>query len=497
MPSPFAPPNFDAMPPAGVPAGAVPPPNFGAPTAPPPMAPAPPAAVMPPRMPAFGQQPPPPSGWQGLAQMAAPIVGAFAGGRGDPQVVAAGLAGYVKGREMRRQQTENEQDRNFRRAKEQADFYSSIAKAALEYDDEAQLRKDLEAIRPLADVYGVNLDLFHVSDIKKQGKAQREAAAVFDQIVKTHKDDAYRPEWQKANSSQINGVTMTVYDIARMAKVPSVTDANGQAIAPSSPFKADNPNELKITAYARDHGKRPEQLTAAEIQEALGEGKAPTATVGSFEDFVVRKFGKNPTPAQITAARKEYQQSDDRPPSTGSGEYREFLMTDKLAKEWQTATQPVREMRRQFGLMQTGLQRFRGGDKNGGAQAVLVTFQKILDPTSVVRESEYARTAAGQAFMDRIQGYAERLSSGGAGLTDADMAAMVESAKQMLANAETFTQGTRQRIGRTAGRYKVPEELVFDDAGLPSSTAPDAGGGGSADSALAELERRRKARGVK
>ena len=35
--------------------------------------------------------------------------------------------------------------------------------------------------------------------------------------------------------------------------------------------------------------------------------------VGSFEDYVVRRFGPTPTPEQITQARKDYQQADDRP----------------------------------------------------------------------------------------------------------------------------------------------------------------------------------------
>jgi len=36
-------------------------------------------------------------------------------------------------------------------------------------------------------------------------------------------------------------------------------------------------------------------------------------TVGSFEDFVVRQFGPNPTADQIADARRRYQQADDRP----------------------------------------------------------------------------------------------------------------------------------------------------------------------------------------
>ncbi|HET8644051.1 MAG TPA: hypothetical protein VFO85_01105 [Vicinamibacteria bacterium] len=51
--------------------------------------------------------------------------------------------------------------------------------------------------------------------------------------------------------------------------------------------------------------------------------KPPEApAVGSFEDYVVRKYGQAPTPEQITEARKVYQQADDRPRitvNTGGG----------------------------------------------------------------------------------------------------------------------------------------------------------------------------------
>lgn len=41
--------------------------------------------------------------------------------------------------------------------------------------------------------------------------------------------------------------------------------------------------------------------------------RPPTApNVGSFEDYVVRRFGQTPTPVQITQARKDYNQADDK-----------------------------------------------------------------------------------------------------------------------------------------------------------------------------------------
>ena len=45
-----------------------------------------------------------------------------------------------------------------------------------------------------------------------------------------------------------------------------------------------------------------------------GTPAAPEAPqVGSFEDYVTQRFGARPTPAQMTQARKDYKQSDDRP----------------------------------------------------------------------------------------------------------------------------------------------------------------------------------------
>jgi hypothetical protein len=52
-------------------------------------------------------------------------------------------------------------------------------------------------------------------------------------------------------------------------------------------------------------------LVAQKQKEKPETDKAPK--VGTFEDYVVRKFGPTPTPAQVLQARKEYGQADDRP----------------------------------------------------------------------------------------------------------------------------------------------------------------------------------------
>lgn len=67
-----------------------------------------------------------------------------------------------------------------------------------------------------------------------------------------------------------------------------------------------------ITGYGPD-GKTPTRVEdKAGVQTYVAPSKASTPNVGSFEDFVTRQYGDAPTAAQILAARKSYNQADDR-----------------------------------------------------------------------------------------------------------------------------------------------------------------------------------------
>ena len=168
-----------------------------------------------------------------------------------------------------------------------------------------------------------------------------------------------------------------------------------------------------------------------------------------------------------TALSRQDATRRDPPRESNSGvmDARRFSMEQRLVAQWDKAQAPVRDMRRALVLMETGLRRFRSGDKNGGSQNILVTFQKILDPTSVVRESEYARSAHGVSMLSRIDGYVQRLQAGGAGVPERDLAAMVQTAREMFSGLEDFNRGLRGRIERTAGEYELDPRLIFEDVG--------------------------------
>ena len=161
-----------------------------------------------------------------------------------------------------------------------------------------------------------------------------------------------------------------------------------------------------------------------------------------------------------------------------------FQATTDLSKQWTTERAAGREMERQFQLMQAGLTRV-DADPIGGSQAVLVTFQKILDPSSVVRESEYARSPQGLAIMDWIQGQLDRYGKGGAGVPKPILAEMVKTAQQFMEGVKGSSDAVRQRITDTATSYEIDPRLVLGAdyrpsaaVGAPPPGARPAGGAG-------------------
>lgn len=84
-------------------------------------------------------------------------------------------------------------------------------------------------------------------------------------------------------------------------------------------------------------------------------------------------------------------------------------------KDFTKASQNIRVIKIAFNKAQKDIA--VGKSINAASQGVLVSFQKLLDPGSVVRESEYARSGEGLAFLDRIAGKWEQFKAGGAGVT--------------------------------------------------------------------------------
>lgn len=145
---------------------------------------------------------------------------------------------------------------------------------------------------------------------------------------------------------------------------------------------------------------------------------------------------------------------------TGLNPNQAMTQTRALQNDYRKVTGPASEMQRQLGLMDQGLEAARRGDLNAGSQAVLVTFQKILDPTSVVRESEYARSPEGLGLMQKIQGVMPRIMQGGPGVPPAELEKFAALARQMTEGVTRNAQASAQSIIDLATANGIDPKLV-------------------------------------
>lgn len=94
-------------------------------------------------------------------------------------------------------------------------------------------------------------------------------------------------------------------------------------------------------------------------------------------------------------------------------------------------------------------------------QTLITLFNKLLDPSSVVRESEYARTPEGMALMERAKGQLQKLQAGGAGVTSGYMDELISSANQLMSAAEQgFAQHTQSTIADAQSYGIDPARVV-------------------------------------
>ena len=139
-----------------------------------------------------------------------------------------------------------------------------------------------------------------------------------------------------------------------------------------------------------------------------------------------------------------------------------LTMVRQLSDDWQKTVRPMQGLLDQSDRMSIGLKMAQGGDMLAGSQAILISFNKLLDPTSVVRESEYARSATGQSALETMRGFVDKLSQGGAGVTLKELESYQRFGQQVVQRALESTVGPeRERISRLVKFAGVDPELIF------------------------------------
>jgi hypothetical protein len=164
---------------------------------------------------------------------------------------------------------------------------------------------------------------------------------------------------------------------------------------------------------------------------------------------------------------------------------------EKLNTKYQSNTKAAREVRRQFSVIEQGMAAYDKGLSKGTAeQSIVMSFNKILDPDSVVREGEYDRTSQGQSLLQRMHALALKVPAGGQ-IAPAVLRDMVTLSRTYRDQAAAHERRERKRIELMASHFGLPRELILADdeddnqvdeaagapAGNPAGASSGAAGG--------------------
>jgi hypothetical protein len=218
----------------------------------------------------------------------------------------------------------------------------------------------------------------------------------------------------------------------------------GQPI--QAPVKAENVQDFDI-------------VYAGLIDKAKAEGKEITdqlkGTLALQAKESLAKAGKEGTASVIV----------NPPGEKPMTRYQRFTTERQLRTEADKAAAPVREINRQVQTMRAGLAQARGGRRTAGVQAVINSFNRILEPGSVTREAEYLRTAAGQPLLDALRGKLESITQGGQGVTIETLEDAVALAEQIARNMSAHASEQFDMIGGQADEYQIPRDRIIPNLG--------------------------------
>lgn len=221
--------------------------------------------------------------------------------------------------------------------------------------------------------------------------------------------------------------------------------------------------ETRLSDRNRELDKEEERLKDIQsiglmyLQEG---GDATTAQNIMKSDSVEEAVGKTGNVIGMTA-RLQRQKLIDAINDTGTDVLQgadKFDAEVKLSKDYNSRTGDYNKAATQIGNIRASYQSAldaaeKGESINAASQGVLVAFQKLLDPTSVVRESEYARSGQGLSLVSQIEGQVSQLKQGGAGVTAQDLKEFADTAETFLRGYEDYAIDQAQLTINTSSEY--------------------------------------------
>lgn len=153
-------------------------------------------------------------------------------------------------------------------------------------------------------------------------------------------------------------------------------------------------------------------------------------------------------------------------PTDGQGD---FKRENTIRDEFNTLTKDFRTVQDAFSKIQ------QTTDSGAGDMSMLYAYVKLLDPGSVVRESEFSTAAASGSYGERIQGAVKGILTGGR-LPPSQRKEFMNEASRIYAGQKLGYDRTKQTYSDIANRYGLdPKNVITDYTAAANGTTEEPG----------------------
>lgn len=340
---------------------------------------------------------------------------------------------------------------------------------------------------------------YDAESLKRKIKSPDRKARAMKAVDAFLKNPAFKSAYEQDPESvsqatvEVDGVPVTLAEAMEIAGSGMINRETGKAITPRTTPKADT-RSLQVQAadaLARGDNAAYNRLLQTE-REFAAAGRAPAGggsvpNVGSFEDYVRRAYGTNPTPDQILEARKNYNAKggtpgvDDLSPAqlSAANALSDDFVRD--SKDFITRAQSLNT------ILSSAKQPSAAGDL-----ALIFSYMKMLDPGSTVREGEFANAQNAAGVPEQIRALYNRMRTGER-LSADQRKDFVNRARGIYTGAKRLHDQTVKTYTQRAELAKVPVAMVIQDYAAGVDPADDMNQVGA--SALDKLNQRGAARG--
>ena len=254
----------------------------------------------------------------------------------------------------------------------------------------------------------------------------------------------------------------------RQSEIKAQTDMADLRIKLQS--EPNNARKLEIETEIKELERQQAEVKAKYAErEAVAELKAKAATLGLTTAqtnqalATTKKLGQETAKIVLEVAALEASGNVDPD--------KKFQQEEKLRKEYQGRTKVYGELGSTYSNIESSAKAKTGP----GDVALIIGFMKMLDPGSVVRETEFA-TARDTAGLYTALENALKKAQNGQFLQSDQRKNFVDLAKQYLDSAQAKAIDDKKALGIVVKNYKLNPENVFGQEAPPLPTSATVNG---------------------